>query len=68
LYTLNAYTTREEAGEMIHGQVEALHKLVSSLRELAASDPGSTVLTVLFNESGGNMLVAYGEILGNLHG
>ena len=60
--------TVKDAGEMIHGQVEALHKLVMSLRELAASDPGSTVLSVLFNESGANMLLAYGEILGNLHG
>jgi hypothetical protein len=58
----------EDAGEMIHGQVKALDKLVMSLRELAASDPGATVLTVLFNESGANMLLAYGEILGNLHG
>jgi hypothetical protein len=60
--------SREEAGEMIHGQVEALHKLVMSLRELAASDPGCTVLSVLFNESGANMLLAYGKILENLHG
>lgn len=59
---------REEAAELIHGQVEALHKLVMSLRDLAASDPGSTVLSVLFNESGANMLVAYGEMLENLHG
>jgi hypothetical protein len=37
-----------------------------SLRELAASDPGCTVLSVLFNESGANMLLAYGKIMENL--
>ena len=59
---------REEAAELIHGQVEALHKLVMSLRDLAASDPRQAVLSVLFGESGANMLVAYGEILENLRG
>ncbi|MGC9971575.1 MAG: hypothetical protein ABSE56_13410 [Bryobacteraceae bacterium] len=59
---------REEAGETIHGQVEALHKLVMSLRELAAADPGCALLSVLIGESGANMLVAYREILDNLHG
>jgi hypothetical protein len=54
--------TVKDAGEMIHGQVEALHKLVISLRDLAASDPGRTILSVLFND----MLLAYGEIMENL--
>ncbi|MGA2327966.1 MAG: hypothetical protein ABSH05_16930 [Bryobacteraceae bacterium] len=58
--------TVKEAGEMIHGEVQALHKLVTSLRDLAVSDPGYAILSVLFNESGANMLFAYGEIMENL--
>jgi hypothetical protein len=54
------------AGEMIHSQVQALHKLVTSLRDLAVSDPGYAILSVLFNESGANILLAYREVFENL--
>lgn len=49
----------EAVRERIRGQVSKLDDWVKAARSLAAAEPGCTVVKVLIEESGANMLRAY---------